>query len=221
MMKIYAGRYDENGRWTEEGRAITQQDMDDIARFMNDDIREELHRELAPCSPDEFIRAYLQRDPDFVNVLEETFRWEDDEDAEDPEEFVRELFDSTSDTEAACTLYDEDTAEEDLRHFRREWDNVPKLLTAAELMEMWNDMVLASYESVRVLNGSGNLVSVPRHTQMTDKQIAKAIKKASDWSEVSDLVDYIDEEYLHIEKDDDGYFQGDWERIIEDWCDEQ
>ena len=133
-------------------------------------------------------------------------------------EFVAYLYDNAEDTNV---LHDIRTATEDLEHLRREGFDVPEDITPEEYADVWNDMVLASYESVRVPNGSGNLVSVPRHTQMTDKQIAKVIKNASDWSEVSDLVDYIDEEYLHIEKDDDGYFQGDWERIIEDWCDEQ
>lgn len=29
--------------------------------LMDDDIREELHRELAPCSDEEFLAAYIRR----------------------------------------------------------------------------------------------------------------------------------------------------------------
>lgn len=60
------------------GRAITQKDMNNIAGYMDDDIREELHSELAPCEPEEFIAAYLNRDPDFVYVLENEFDYEAD-----------------------------------------------------------------------------------------------------------------------------------------------
>ena len=55
------------------GRPITPADMDTIATYMDDDTREAIHAELSPCSPAEFIAAYLQRDPDFIITLEAEF----------------------------------------------------------------------------------------------------------------------------------------------------
>lgn len=40
-----------------------------IAIFMNGDVREQVHRELAPCNNNEFIKRYCEIDPDFENVL--------------------------------------------------------------------------------------------------------------------------------------------------------
>ena len=40
---------------------ITQEELDSYAVFMDDDLREELHRELAPCTPGEFLFAWAQR----------------------------------------------------------------------------------------------------------------------------------------------------------------
>lgn len=55
------------------GKKITQEDMDVIGSYMNDEIREDLHADLAPCAPEEFLSAYLERDPDFLNLLENEF----------------------------------------------------------------------------------------------------------------------------------------------------
>ncbi len=44
---------------------LTQEDLDAIAVVMDDDIREEVHSEVAPCHPGEFLTAYLDRDPGF------------------------------------------------------------------------------------------------------------------------------------------------------------
>lgn len=38
--------------------------------YMDDDIRESLHRDIAPCTPNEFIIAYCRKDPGFVGFLE-------------------------------------------------------------------------------------------------------------------------------------------------------
>lgn len=38
---------------------------------MDGDIREELHVELCPCSNEEFLARYLERDPDFKKILDE------------------------------------------------------------------------------------------------------------------------------------------------------
>jgi hypothetical protein len=54
-------------------RKITQDDMDNIATYMDDEIRERLHFELAPCEPEEFLAAYLENDPEFEEMLEREF----------------------------------------------------------------------------------------------------------------------------------------------------
>lgn len=58
------------------GRAITQDDMSNIASYMDDEIRERLHFELAPCTPEEFLSAYLDADPDFESLIENEFDFE-------------------------------------------------------------------------------------------------------------------------------------------------
>ena len=58
------------------GRAITDADMRNIAEYMDDAIREELHGQLAPCEPDEFLKAYIERDPDIIPILENEFGYE-------------------------------------------------------------------------------------------------------------------------------------------------
>jgi len=40
---------------------VSQERLDAMAPFMDDEIREELHMELAPCSPYEFFRAYVEK----------------------------------------------------------------------------------------------------------------------------------------------------------------
>lgn len=60
------------------GRAITNEDMNEIASYMDDEIREELHSQLAPCSHEEFIQAYLEKDPEFIEILQNEFDFEED-----------------------------------------------------------------------------------------------------------------------------------------------
>lgn len=62
------------------GRKITQNDMDAIAIHMDDEIREQVHFQLAPCTPDEFLAAYLEKDPDFEEILKSEFGWKEDDD---------------------------------------------------------------------------------------------------------------------------------------------
>lgn len=52
---------------------ITQELMDTIATYMNDDIREDLHSRLAPCEPDFFLREYVKRDSNFEKFLYDEF----------------------------------------------------------------------------------------------------------------------------------------------------
>jgi len=39
---------------------------DDVAKVMDDETREKLHLELAPCTEVQFLSRYLELDPDFV-----------------------------------------------------------------------------------------------------------------------------------------------------------
>lgn len=45
-------------------------DFDVVASHMNDEIREDLHAELASCSDQEFFDTYMERNPDFMNEYE-------------------------------------------------------------------------------------------------------------------------------------------------------
>ena len=40
---------------------------------MNDDLREQVHAELAPCSAKDFLTRYLELDPDFQDLLDDEF----------------------------------------------------------------------------------------------------------------------------------------------------
>lgn len=40
-------------------RQVNQVSLDEIAGYMNDDIREQVHAELAPCTPEEFFNKIL------------------------------------------------------------------------------------------------------------------------------------------------------------------
>ena len=44
-----------------------------IISYMDDDIREDVHGDLAPCTHYEFLMGYLQCDPDFTRILEDQF----------------------------------------------------------------------------------------------------------------------------------------------------
>ena len=52
---------------------ITQEKMDAIAVLMDDETREKVHRELAPCEPIEFLKSYCELDPSFETVLKNEF----------------------------------------------------------------------------------------------------------------------------------------------------
>lgn len=52
---------------------LTQNLMDTIAVYMDDEIREKVHFEHAPCEPEEFLKRYLELDPDFKDVLKSEF----------------------------------------------------------------------------------------------------------------------------------------------------
>lgn len=46
---------------------------DVIVSFMNDNIREEVHGLLAPCTKKEFLREYVKRDTGFADLLYNEF----------------------------------------------------------------------------------------------------------------------------------------------------
>lgn len=46
---------------------------DAIVNYMDDDHRETVHAELAPCTEIEFLRRYLDLDPDFEKLLRGEF----------------------------------------------------------------------------------------------------------------------------------------------------
>lgn len=52
---------------------ISKYAMPAIAIFMDGGIREQVHRELAPCSSNKFIKRYCELDPDFEKVLKSEF----------------------------------------------------------------------------------------------------------------------------------------------------
>lgn len=59
-------------RYGEEAK-ISQELMDAISQYMDDDKRELVHAELAPCEPEEFIERYLELDADFQELLNNEF----------------------------------------------------------------------------------------------------------------------------------------------------
>lgn len=56
-----------------EETCISQKLMDTISSYMDDDKREDVHAELAPCKPEEFLVRYLELDPDFEELLNSEF----------------------------------------------------------------------------------------------------------------------------------------------------
>lgn len=56
-----------------ESYMISPDEMDNIATYMRDDIRERVHSELAPCSNEKFLIRYLQYDPSFELILSSEF----------------------------------------------------------------------------------------------------------------------------------------------------
>ena len=59
-------------RYGEEYK-LSEELLDTIASYMDDNKREKVHFELAPCEPEEFLKRYLELDPDFEDVLKSEF----------------------------------------------------------------------------------------------------------------------------------------------------
>ena len=52
---------------------LTQEELDIISCYMDDDIREDVTFKLAPCTPEAFLRAYVEEDESFKELLEIEF----------------------------------------------------------------------------------------------------------------------------------------------------
>lgn len=50
--------------WTTPEEALEHVSMETIAQYMDDETREQVHEELAPCTDSEFLRRYLEIAPD-------------------------------------------------------------------------------------------------------------------------------------------------------------
>ena len=59
---------------------LSQSEMDAIVPYMNDEIREKVYFELAPCEPVDFLKRYLELENnfDFWDVLENEFNIDPD-----------------------------------------------------------------------------------------------------------------------------------------------
>lgn len=44
-----------------------------IVNYMDDEIRETVHSEIAPCTEEEFLSRYIELDPDFERLLKNEF----------------------------------------------------------------------------------------------------------------------------------------------------
>ena len=52
---------------------ITDAEMNALVSYMDDDIRERVHMELAPCTHEEFLIRYIELDPELEKVMEDEF----------------------------------------------------------------------------------------------------------------------------------------------------
>lgn len=60
-------------RYDEEVDFSNKDLWDAIVVYMDDDKREAVHFELAPCTEREFLERYLELDPEFEQLLAEEF----------------------------------------------------------------------------------------------------------------------------------------------------
>lgn len=56
---------------------------ENIVNYMNDEVREQVHAELAPCTKRQFLARYLEFDPEFENILVSEFSICDVDDLEE------------------------------------------------------------------------------------------------------------------------------------------
>ena len=53
--------------------SIPMTTMNAIGSYMDDEKREQVHAELVPCEPEEFLRRYLELEPEFAVLLKNEF----------------------------------------------------------------------------------------------------------------------------------------------------
>ena len=54
-------------------KEITNNLMDTIATYMDDEMRETVHNEIAPCTNEEFLKRYCELDENFEELLKNEF----------------------------------------------------------------------------------------------------------------------------------------------------
>lgn len=52
---------------------MNQDLMDTIATYMDDEKREQVHSELASCSPEVFLKQYCEQNPGFEDIVKSEF----------------------------------------------------------------------------------------------------------------------------------------------------
>lgn len=52
---------------------LSQEELDVIATYMDDDIRESVAFDLSPCTPNQFLREYVSRYEHFEELLKSEF----------------------------------------------------------------------------------------------------------------------------------------------------
>lgn len=52
---------------------VTQRELDIIAEYMDDCLREHIEFHFSPCTPEKFLREYIRREPSFEDVLRNEF----------------------------------------------------------------------------------------------------------------------------------------------------
>lgn len=52
---------------------VTQRELDIIAEYMDDCLREYVEFHFSPCTPEKFLREYIKREPSFEDVLRNEF----------------------------------------------------------------------------------------------------------------------------------------------------
>lgn len=52
---------------------ISDEYMELISNYMDSDTREQVHSELAPCTHEEFLKRYIELDPNFEQVIYNEF----------------------------------------------------------------------------------------------------------------------------------------------------
>lgn len=54
-------------------KKVEDKTMDAIVVLMDNDLREKVHFEIAPCSNEEFLKRYCELNPQFESVLKSEF----------------------------------------------------------------------------------------------------------------------------------------------------